>query len=212
MPITILAIETTGRSPRARRLRFDHAEPRLTSAPVVKLLGLTEGDTWDEDRLLGALSEAEPDFAKERAFRMLGYRERSQSELLKGLMDDGYPRPTAQQVVDRLAELGLVDDARFASIWARSRVHAGYDRRRIWRELTEKGIEPEIATSAVDEAAPSEEGVERAVRALRGKRASDRSGRDRLVRKLVSRGFDLQTAIAAVSESGGDEEPGNLPT
>ena len=78
MPLTIIAIETTGRSPRARRLRFDHAEPRLTSASVVKLLGLAEGDVWDEQQLeRGASSEAEPELAKERAFRMLGYRERS---------------------------------------------------------------------------------------------------------------------------------------
>jgi regulatory protein len=207
MPLTIIAIETTGRSPRARRLRFDHAEPRLTSSSVVKLLGLAEGDLWDEQRLVEALQEAEPELAKERALRMLGYRERSSHELFQGLVDDGFDRSAATAVVNRLAELGFVDDERFATLWARSRVHAGFDRRRILRELREKGVDPDVAEVAVEEVAPAAEDLQRARAALRGKRASDRAGRDRLVRRLLNRGFDLQTAIAAVSDETSEGTP-----
>jgi regulatory protein len=203
--ITIVAIETTGRSPRARRLRFDRAEPLLTSSSVVKLLALAEGDQWDEQRLGEALAEAEPELAKERAFRMLEYRERSREELLRSLLDDGYSRATADAVVARLEELGLVDDMRFSTMWTRSRVHAGYDRRRIHRELGQKGIDPAVIIQALDEAAPAEAGLERARKALRGKRATDRASRDKLVRRLVSRGFDLQTAIAAVTSEDEDD-------
>jgi len=205
--IKIIAIETTGRSPRARRLRFDHAEPRLTCSSVVKLLGLGEGDVWDEQRLAEALQEAEPELAKERAFRMLGYRERSRHELLCGLVDDGFSPHTADAVVDRLEEIALVDDVRFSTMWARSRVRAGFDRRRIRRELEEKGVDPAIIAEALDEAAPAEDSLERARAALRGRRATDRAGRDKLVRRLVSRGFDLQTAIAAASAQDGDDTP-----
>ncbi len=208
MPITITAIETTGRSPRARRLRFDHAEPRITSAPVVKQLGLAEGDAWDEERLAAALDEAEPELAKERAFRMLGYRERSRHEVLHGLLDDGYSRGVAEAVVDRLEELSLVDDTRFATMWTRSRVAAGFDRRRIRRELEQKGVEPSVIGEALDEVAPAEDSAERATAALRGRKAADRAGRDKLIRRLVSRGFDLQTAIAAVADESEDEPLG----
>jgi regulatory protein len=207
MPLTILAIETTGRSPRARRLRFDQAEPRVTPASVVKQLGLTEGDLWDEKRLAEAIGEAEPELAKERALRMLGYRERSRHELLQGLLDDGFSQSAASAVIDRLAELYLVDDVRFSTMWVRSRVRAGFDRRRIRRELENKGVDPGVIADALDEAAPQEDELQRARAALRGKQASDRAGRDKLVRRLVSRGFDLQTAIAAVSTDDTDEMP-----
>jgi SOS response regulatory protein OraA/RecX len=48
--------------------------------------------------------------------------------------------------------------------------------------------------------------VERARAVLRGRTASDRASRDKLVRKLVSRGFDLQTALAAVDSAADDEQ------
>ncbi len=174
---------------------------------MVKQLGLTEGDLWDEQRLVEAIAEAEPELAKERALRMLGYRERSRHELLQGLLDDGFSQSAATAVIDRLAELYLVDDARFSTMWVRSRVHAGFDRRRIRRELENKGVAPGVIADALDEAAPQEDELERARAALRGKRASDRAGRDKLVRRLVSRGFDLQTAIAAVSTDDPDDMP-----
>ncbi len=205
MLITLVAIETTGRSPRARRLRFDHAEPRLTSAGVVKLLGLAEGDEWDLERLDEAISRAEPELAKERAYRMLGYRERSASEVRQGLLDDGYSPSACAAVVSRLQELSLVDDERFARSWARARVLAGYDRRRIRRELEQRGVDSDLAEQALVESAPEDGALLRARQALRGRTASDRRERDKLVRRLVGKGFDLSTAIAAVESPGGSD-------
>jgi regulatory protein len=199
---TILAIETAGRSPRARRIRFDGSEQRTTSASVVKTLGLAEGDTWDLERLDVAIAQVEPDLARDRALRMLTYRERSRSELRKSLVADGYSLAAAETVVERFTEISLLDDDRFARAWAISRVRAGYDRRRICRELADKGVDPHLVEQVIDEVAPREHDLDRARAALRGKRATSRTDRDRLVRRLVSRGFDLQTAIAAAS---GDE-------
>ena len=156
MTPTITSIEDAGPQRRARRLHFsDGAEPRTTSAAVVRALGLEQGVEFDER----SVTEAEAEQARERALRVLGYRERSTAELVAKLTDDGYPARLAHQIVDRFVELSLLDDTRFAELWARNRVAAGYGRRRIADELARKGVDADVARSALDEVLGDDSGV-----------------------------------------------------
>ena len=138
----IARIEDAGPDRKARRLTFeDGIEPRITSASVVKELGLEEGLSIDADVLEASLAEVELLLAKERALRLLGYRERSRAELVRKLCDSGYPEAIASQVAERFAEIELLDDERFAAVWVRTRNAAGFGARRIASELAEKGLE-----------------------------------------------------------------------
>ena len=182
----------------------DGSEPRITSAAVLKELGLAV----DSDVLEAGLAEAESVLAKERALRLLGYRERSAAELTRKLGESGYDSATVAPIVARFIELGLVDDERFAGMWVRSRVAAGQGAHRIQRELAEKGVAPQIISAALERDCAPDTQVARARESLRGRRPADRKERDRLVRRLVTRGYDLSTALQAVSEAANDfEEP-----
>jgi len=206
MAPTIDHIETAGPDRRARRLVLSgEEEPRLTAGPVVKELGLEAGMAFADDELEALLGEAESRHAKERALRLLGYRDRSRHEIDKRLADDGYPRTIRVAVVDRLIELGLVDDERFAATWARSRTVAGFGPRRISVELQQRGIDPDSVALALEALECGDE-AQRARAALRGQTASTPKERERLVRRLVSKGFGLQAALAAVGESVQDDE------
>jgi len=203
-------IEVAGPDRRARRLVLSGAdEDRITAAAVVRVLGLHEGMPIDSGQLADDLSRAEGQCARERALRVLGYRERSTHELTKRLSDDGYPIPVVAGLVSRLAELGLLDDERFARLFARGRVAAGYGPRRIVTELGTKGIERELAARAASEAladAPETESeVERARRCLGGSTPTTRQERDRALRKLIRRGYDMRTALAAIGPADQDE-------
>lgn len=207
MSARIVRIEAAGPDRRARRLVFDDdLEPRITSAAAAKALGLEAGAETDRATTEQALAEVELPLAKDRAISLLGYRERSAAEVARKLRENGYPEAVVSGVVDRFTDLELIDDARFALAWARTRTAAGYGRRRISRELAEKGIDPDVAAAALDEASDPSDELNRAIAALRGKVAADRSGRDRLVRRLVSRGFELGIAIKAV-DFAQDEAP-----
>ena len=137
---------------------------------------------------------------------LLGYRDRSRSELARKLRDAGYPAAVAAQVVERFVEIELLDDERFAAAWVRTRATAGYGARRIGQELARKGIAPEVAAAALESIAGSHEQLARARAALRGRVAADRKERDKLVRRLVGKGFSLQTAIQALDSTPGDGE------
>jgi regulatory protein len=203
MITTIQRIESVGPDRRARRLFFDDSsEPRVTSAAALKLLSLDVGSEVDLEELLTALAEHEPQLARDRALQLLGYRERSRAELRQRLLDNGYPARVVDSVVDRFCEVELVDDARFASAWVRSRGGAGYGRRRIARELEEKGVDEFIIQAALDEELLDDE-LSRARASLRGRLPRDAKDRERLVRRLVSRGFEFRTALDAVGRAPG---------
>ena len=206
----LLRIEDAGPDRKARRLVFDDgSEPRLTSAAAVKTLGLVEGDEISSPDAETALLQVEPSLAKERALQLLGYRDRSSVELARKLGDSGYQQDAVRPIVERFIELGLVDDKRFAEAWVRTRVASGYGSRRIARELAKKGVAASIAETALHTECPEEQRLNMAVRALRGSVGSDRKARDRLVRRLVAKGYELGIALQAVDQVSAASEDGS---
>lgn len=79
--------------------------------------------------------------AREIALRQLTTRARSRAELQKALDGKGVPAEAASEVLDRLTEVGLVDDAGFAEQWAQSRQRSGRSTRVIRQELRTKGLD-----------------------------------------------------------------------
>lgn len=204
--VRIDRIETAGRDSRARRIVFSgYAEPRMTSAAAVKALGLAEGDQVDVDELLALLSENEALQARERALRLVGYRERSRRELRSRLLDDGYPSDVVDPLVERFSEYAFVDDERFAASLVRARLSAGYGRRRIERDLAEKGVSPVLIVSALA-SAECEDEISRATALIGSRPLSTRAERDKVVRRLVSRGFDVSVAYSAVKSAAGTDD------
>ncbi len=89
-------IEIAGPGSKARRLVFDDGlDPRLTSAAAVKALGLVPEMDISREAVERSLADIEPALAKDRALRLLGYREHSAAELRRKLQDNGYPRDLA---------------------------------------------------------------------------------------------------------------------
>jgi len=197
MCTTIERIECVGPDGRARRIFFDDGSARTTSAAAMKAIRLGVGDAVAYSAVDASLAEIEPELIRARALQLLGYRERSVHELSERLLANGYPAEAVSSVVERYAQVGLVDDHRFALAWVGARSRAGYGRRRIMRELAEKGVSEEHILAALSEALEHDE-VARATAALRGRGARDAKDRERLIRRLVARGFEYRVAIQSV--------------
>jgi regulatory protein len=138
--------------------------------------------------------------------RLLTARARTRAELAGQLAKRGYPDDVSTRVLDRLADVGLIDDAGFAEQWVHSRrANAGKGKRALAAELHTKGVDNDVITSVlggIDSAA--ERGrAEQLVRAkLRRETLSDdndaRVSR-RLAAMLARRGFDQAMAFDVVS-------------
>jgi regulatory protein len=86
------------------------------------------------------------------ALRKLTVAPRTRAELADALARGGVPDDVTEITLDRLEELGLVDDEEFARQWARTRqAGRGLARRALAYELRQRGVEDEVVRNALDD-------------------------------------------------------------
>jgi regulatory protein len=143
--------------------------------------------------------------ARALCLRLLTARSRTRAELSGQLSKRGYPDDVRERVLDRLAAVGLVDDAEFAEQWVESRrAKAGKSKRALAAELHTKGVDNEVITAVLGgiDAGAERDRAEQLVRAkLRREALSDdddaRVSR-RLVAMLARRGYGQNLACQVV--------------
>ena len=149
-----------------------------------------------------AKTEFNPDSveaAKQKALSLLDRRDYSRAELLKKLAEKGYEDAAACAAVDRLVELGFVDDARYAPIVVRHYAAKGYGAQRVRGELQRRGIPKELWDAAMAEMPEQDETVDRLLRAkLKGADPGDRAALKRATDALLRRGYGWDEIGAAV--------------
>ena len=147
--------------------------------------------------------------AREAALRILGRRRRTRSQVEEKLRAKGFERGVIQAVCDRLEELRLLDDLEYARLFLESRRSKPRGRRLLQQQLRAKGVAHTVALQALEEMKAPEEGggeLERAVALARrslGKVAGlpPREARNKLFQMLARRGFEMDTAQAAVRQA-----------
>ena len=137
--------------------------------------------------------------AKKRALALLDKRDYSRAELYRKLTEKGCEDVAAESALDRLEELGFVDDARYAPIVVRHYAAKGYGRQRVQRELQRRGIPKALWEEAMAEMPEQDETVDRLLRSrLKGAAPDDRAALKRAADALVRRGYGWEEINAAV--------------
>jgi regulatory protein len=159
--------------------------------------------------------------AMEIAIRYLGARPRTRHELTQRLRRSNVPDPVAEATLDRLAELGYVDDVAFARWWGEQRDrHAPRGRRMIEAELRQHGVAREAIEAYREHHAAPERAAEDASlpgteaerarevldRHLRGRRLPrDPRALQRIGMFLMRRGFDAETTRSTIRAAGASD-------
>ena len=137
--------------------------------------------------------------------RLLTARARTRAELAGQLAKRGYPDDVSARVLDRMADVGLVDDADFAEQWVHSRrANTGKGKRALAAELHTKGVDNDVITSVLNDINPAAE-RDRAEELVRKKLRRENLSDDdlrlrrRLAAMLARRGFDQTMAYDVVS-------------
>jgi regulatory protein len=146
------------------------------------------------------------ELARALCLRLLTARARTRAELAGQLAKRGYPDDLSARVLDRLADVGLIDDAGFAEQWVHSRrANAAKGKRALAAELHTKGIDNDVITSVLGGINPAAERG-RAEQLVRAKLRRETLGDDddgrvsrRLVAMLARRGFGQTMAYDVVS-------------
>jgi len=150
----------------------------------------------------------DPTVVLDAALRFLEARPRSAAEVRRRLTGAGYREELVATAIDRLAELGVLDDEAFARAWVDSRDRARPRGERALRsELSRKGIDRQLAHDVLDErateqpdadAAAARRVLERHANAL-ARVADPRARRERAYALLARNGFDSETTLEAIA-------------
>ncbi|MEP7194213.1 MAG: regulatory protein RecX [Actinomycetota bacterium] len=155
------------------------------------------------------------DVARQIVLRQLAMAPRSRAELLQKLAQRGCTPDVAGDVLDRMTQVGLVDDEAYAHMLVRSQ-HAGRGlaRRGLARELRTKGIDAELADKALSSISDEDERdraralVDKKLRAMHGLGMEVQTRR--LAGMLARKGYSSSLTFAVIREAIADS-PEHLP-
>lgn len=166
---------------------------------------MAAADLLPED--IAADPDVDPDSAARTiCLRLLTARSRTRAELLEALRTRDVADEVAVRVLNRFAEVGLIDDASFAETFVSTR-HAerGLAKREIARQLRSKGVADHVVNRATAEICADQE-LEMA-RQLVARKMRSMSGLDpqaqvrRLVGMLARKGYTPAQAYQVVRDA-----------
>jgi len=138
-------------------------------------------------------------FFKEYALNALSARPMSRHELRRKLEEKDCPPGQALEIVDRLTELGYLNDAAYAVTLVRHYTAKGYGPYKIRDELFRRGVPREYWDDALSQAEIPVETIDAFIsRKLRGNDHPDQKDLKRVSDALARRGFswnDISTAL-----------------
>jgi regulatory protein len=153
----------------------------------------------------------DPTLVLAAALRFLEARPRSTAEVRRRLVTHGYRPDLVEGCLERLLDLGILDDEAFAQTWIDSRDRVRPRGERALRaELRTKGIDRQVVDDILEartteqpeaDADAARRVLERHANAL-ARVADIRARRQRAYALLARSGFDSDTAVEAISRFG----------
>lgn len=190
---------------RSRRRRAEAGSDQAAPDTARRARAAEDGGSFDEE----PARDAEPDpqdVARQIVLRQLAMGPRSRRQLRDKLVAKGCDPDIAEATLDRMTEVGLVDDEAYAQMLVHSRQESkGLARRALAAELAKKGVDKEIADEALDAIEPDDE--EERARALVARRLPRLHGLDsevqtrRLAGMLARKGYPPGLAFRVVREA-----------
>lgn len=172
--------------------------------------GYISGDEIDSEELAAFEEAAGSRIAFNSAMNSLDYRDHSVREMKIKLLRK-FDEECVNSAIERLIELGLLNDERFAENFARELYeHKRFGKNRIKSELFQRGIASDIINCVLDEIFESEEAdnIERIVDIINRKyynKMIDENSRQKVFASLVRLGYGYSDIRQAMSEFSDDE-------
>ena len=131
------------------RIDLEEGEPVFINADIVSDFRLAKGVILSEEEWSKLMYACDLRRARERALYLLDIKDYSYILMFRKLSEN-YPEQICYEVCDRLAELGMINDRRFAEGLARNYMEIkGYGRYRAVQEMRLKGLSKELIEDAL---------------------------------------------------------------
>ncbi|HWC29406.1 MAG TPA: regulatory protein RecX [Dehalococcoidia bacterium] len=197
---TITAIEKQKRKQRAN-VHVDGEYALSLRLDVIVMAHLAVGTELEHERRQELEAEDQRLGAVESALRLLAMGPRSEHDLRERLTRRrGFRREAVDHAVQRMRDLGYLNDAAFARLWVESRQSSTpRSKRALAFELSRRGVDREQLDAALESVSDADAAYDAAQRRLRSLRGLDRQTFERrLGNFLNSRGFSYGVARSTI--------------
>lgn len=132
-------------------IEFEGKEPEFLNQQTVNMFNLRAGASLPLSAWEDIKAEEEYRKARERALYLLDYKDYSYVDLFHKL-EKNYSEETCYRVMDKMVEMGTINDRRYAEGLARHYVEVKkFGRYRALREMRQKGLTAQVAEEALEE-------------------------------------------------------------
>lgn len=187
------------------RVVFDGAQSMKVYPEVVADCGLYAGKDLTEEELDELRKVAARASARQRAVRIVSASTVSERELKRRLQQKGEDPEQAQQAVEWLKDLNVIDDAEAARQIVRRAAGKGYGAARAKQELYAKGVAREYWDAALADYPDMSEAIDRFIaQRLRGEKP-DQKQLKQLTDALYRRGHSWEDIRAGLRRADAEE-------
>jgi regulatory protein len=162
---------------------------------------LEVGQELSDEKIAQLRAEDEREVAYQRALRLIQYRPRSEVEIRQLLSRHATPEESAEEVIERLKQSGLINDAEFAQTWVENRADLHpRSRRALAYELSRRGIDAQVieqSLTTIDDDAMAYQAAQRPARKYKDLEWNE--FRQKMYRYLAQRGFNYEASAQAIS-------------
>ena len=187
------------------RVSFSGGETMKLSPALIADHGLYTGRELDEDETEALLRDVKKAEAKQRAVNIISATTVTGRELSDRLRRKGADPGDADEAVQWLTELNLLDDGKTARQIVERGVRRGYGARRIRQMLYEKKVPRELWDEALAAVPSPEEPIDDYLRANLAD-AEDPKQRKRAADALLRRGFDWNDIKSGLRRFGSEAD------
>ena len=157
--------------------------------------------------LLKKEDKRDPNRAREYALRLLEYRERSEQEIKERMARKNYNERLIKSTIEFLKNHNLVNNRRFARMWAESCLRRSYGRWKVRSDLNKKGIDEEIVEEVLRESYSKVDELQIALALIQKKWPFLKEEKNTLLRRvsdfLKRRGFPFEVIAEVIRQQYG---------
>lgn len=197
----ISKIETQKKNKKRSTIYIDGTFAFGISNELLIKFDLHEGDELDDDLIQNVLLAQEKQRIRDRAYRLLHYRNRATKELKDRLLKVGFDPTLSQEVIDEMVENNTLDDENFAESFI-----ADYTEIRtkgnifIRHELRKKGIASEVIEKLVQKRDEKRIAADYMHKRLSHLDIANPKDRQKVLRRLLMHGFTPAVAYEVIDD------------
>ena len=166
---------------------------------------LKVGMQIEECALENMQAESETQRATDKAFNYIGGSLKTEKQLRTYLSGKGYMPAVVDNVVEKIKGYGYIDDKEYAAAYVES-YSKNKGKRLILKELNAKGVSSSAAEEAIKNVENELDSAIRIAQKYLKNKEPCIENKQKCYRRLLSKGFDFDTAKEAVEKVLGDED------